>query len=226
MLQAHPVLPSFRAKVRFVRGEPLSRINSIWPALLVGLSVGVAGCTSTPEVAEETPAPSAQLQVCHGYDCHFKTKVTFSARDARVVAGYFRGARTPAAERAAISRAVQYFENMATKTIGVADRGMSAFLGAKERGQMDCLDEAANTNTLLRYLAGRRLLKHHKVGQNVSRGFLLDARYFHAAASITDSAGTRWAVDSWYGAAGQPPQIMPLSEWRTSGTLGELWQAE
>lgn len=205
----------------------MSRIRVAWLMLALGATGAVAGCTTMPESAEAVArVPSvATLTACHGYDCHFRTKVTITAQDARVLAGYFRSARTPAAERAAIARAVQLFENKATKTIGVADRPQSAFLGAKEKGQMDCLDETANTLTLLRYLAGRGLLKHHAVSGDVSRGFLLDARYFHSAASIREKGGNRWAVDSWFGKAGSAPQIMPLDEWRSKGNLSELWEA-
>lgn len=204
----------------------MSRIRIAWLTLVLGTAGIAAGCTTTSESGEAVAkAPTvATLDVCHGYDCHFRTKVTMTARDARTLSGYFRNANTPAAERAAIARAVQLFENKATKTIGVADRPLSAFLGAKEKGQMDCLDETANTLTLLRYLAGRGLLKHHTVGGDVSRGFLLDARYFHSAASITEKSGRRWAVDSWFGKAGAAPQIMPLEEWRSRGNLSELWE--
>ena len=204
----------------------MSRIKTAWLVLALGAAGAAAGCTTASdggETAAKVPRV-ATLDVCHGYDCHFRTKVTITAQDSRVLAGYFRGATTPGAERAAIARAVQLFENKATKTIGIADRPQSAFLGAKERGQMDCLDETANTLTLLRYLAGRGLLKHHTVSGDVSRGFLLDARYFHSAASIKEGGGTRWAVDSWFGKAGSAPQIMPLDVWRSQGNLSELWE--
>jgi hypothetical protein len=202
------------------------RSNCLSLALVLGLSGAVAGCTSTSEIAAETPrSGAAELEVCHGYNCYFRTRVAFNDRDSRTIAGYLRGAATPAAERAAISRAVQYFEDKSTQVIGVADRAMSSFHGSRERGQMDCIDESENTRSLLLYLAGRGLLKHHKVEPNVSRGFIIDRRYFHAASSMRDSAGRRWVVDSWYEAAGRPPQIMPLEEWRKRGSFSELFEA-
>ena len=199
------------------------RTNSAWLALLLGLSAVVAGCTSAPpDRMFGLPASgAAQLDVCHGFNCYFRTKVAFGGDDATLIAGYFAAVDTPAAERAAISRSIQHFENKSTQAIGIADGAKSSIRVSGKQGQMDCIDESTNTRTLLLYLAGRELLKHHKVEPTTSRGIILDARYFHSTAVVRDSAGKRWAIDSWYEPAGGPPDIMPLDEWRTRGVLGE-----
>lgn len=183
----------------------------------------LAGCTSTsPETPVETLgyAAPARLSVCHGYGCTFKTRLELGARDgARFKAIMARGKASPAAERKAISRAVRYFEDRSYQVTGVRDEP-SAKLGASRiRGQMDCIDEATNTRALLRYLAKRGMLKHHKVERNASRGHFIDGRYPHWTAVIRDPKGVTWAVDSYYAPMGGAPDVIPMSEWKPRGYL-------
>ena len=86
---------------------------------------------------------------------------------------------------------------------------------AGQYGQMDCLDETANTTSLLVELDTRGLLAHHHVARPESRGFFFDGRYPHFTAVIVEGkAGIEWAVDPWRHAPGQRPDILPLSQWR------------
>ena len=130
------------------------------------------------------------------------------------------GASSPKAERAAVSRAVRYYEDRAVRVIGVPDQPKSKASQYHRRGQMDCVDESTNTRSLLLYLERRRLLKHHTVDRNVTRGFLIDGRYPHATAVLRDRSGKKWAIDSWYEPMGGPPDIMPLPEWVKRGVMG------
>lgn len=85
---------------------------------------------------------------------------------------------------------------------------------------MDCVDESTNTRALLLYLERRKLLRHHTVERNVTRGFLIDGRYPHATAVLQDRSGKKWAIDSWYEPTGGAPDIRPLSEWLKRGVMG------
>ena len=60
-------------------------------------------------------------------------------------------------------------------------------------------------------------MKHHKVERNVSRGYFLDRRYPHFTAVVSDPAGVRWVVDSWYKPMGGAPDIMLLEQWKLRG---------
>jgi hypothetical protein len=83
------------------------------------------------------------------------------------------------------------------------------------QGQMDCLDETANTTSLLLVLQEQGLLIHHTVQGPESRGFFLDGRYPHFTAIIAEKrTGSEWAVDPWAKAPGQRPDILPLAQWR------------
>jgi hypothetical protein len=134
------------------------------------------------------------------------------------------GAASPKAERGAIAKAVQYFEQRSFQVIGVRDKPKADFGASHIKGQMDCVDESTNTRTLLLYLAERDLLKFHKVGRNVSRGIFFDGRYPHFTAIVIDPAGTKWVVDSWYKPTGGAPDVFPYEQWKVRGQFesGEL----
>lgn len=183
-----------------------------------------AGCTSISSnyTGEITRADAARIYMCHGYDCTYKTRIDLGAPDARRFASIMaKGAGSPESERAAISRAVQYYEERGAQVIGIRDQAKSTFGASREKGQMDCIDESTNTRSLLLYLAGRGLLKHHRVEMNVSRGFFIDGRYPHSTAVIRDPQGEKWAVDSWYEPMGGPPDILPLEKWLARGVGGQ-----
>lgn len=194
-------------------------LNSI---ALMTLAV-VAGCTSASSnigsVTKETTA--AKLAVCHGFDCRNRTTLHLTSNDANRFASLLRGSDSPQAERAAIGRAIAYFEGRSTQAIGVSDKPKSDITQSGRLGQMDCIDESTNSRTIMLYLQSRGLLKHHSVQSNVSRGFFADGRYPHSTAVLKEKTGARWAIDSWYEPAGGSPDIMPLTEWQKRGVMGE-----
>ena len=190
-------------------------------AILAFASLAV-GCTSTSgEYAVSSAGAAARFEVCHGFGCHFKSELDFGAADARRLSSIMAaGASSARAERAAVSKAVRYYEKRAAGVIGIPDQPKSNASQYHRRGQMDCVDESTNTRSLLLYLERRGLLKHHTVDRNVTRGFLIDGRYPHATAVLRDGSGEKWAIDSWYEPAGGPPDVRPLSEWVKRGVMG------
>ena len=187
--------------------------------LLCGLA---AGCVSGPEGGSHGLEPGdRQIDVWHGYSGKYKSKLTLGAADARHFASILAaGQKSPQAERAAIARAVSYFESRTFDVTGIRDDPQSKFGASGVRGQMDCIDESTNTRALLLYLENRKLLQHHTVARNASRGLLVDGRYFHNTAVVRDASGVKWAVDSWYAPMGGAPDILPLSDWMPRGFLG------
>ena len=166
-------------------------------------------------------ASAESLSVCHGYSCHYKTPLVLSSGDLRRISSIMSaGKRTAKAERAAVAKVVSYLERRATAVVGVRDLPKSEFGAARQRGQMDCVDESTNTTAVLKLVDRRGLLKHHKVLRTASRGFFADGRYPHFTAVLKDDTGKLWAVDSWYEASGGSPDIMPLSEWKRRGVNG------
>lgn len=185
----------------------------------------LAGCaTSGSGVAEPVrPHGSAgsKLTICSGYGCMFKDGFTPSAADrSRLVAIMARGAASPAAERKAIRRAIALMEQRAQQRSRFdIDAPLSLQRHANRRGQMDCFDESMNTRAYLRWLHKAGMMRHHRPSRTIAqRGYLLDGRYPHKTAVIRDDSGSRWAVDSWRGRNGQPPEIMPLSRWKDASS--------
>jgi hypothetical protein len=184
-------------------------------------AIVVFACLNPATGAYAAKAGAGRLDVCHGFGCHFKSKLALGVADgkrlSRIMAA---GAASPKAERAAVSEAVRFYEDRAARVVGVRDRPKSDASQFGKRGQMDCIDESSNTRSLLVYLERRGLLKHHHVDRNVTRGFLIDGRYPHSTAVLREKSGKKWTVDSWYEPAGGRPDIMPLSEWKTRGVMG------
>ena len=181
----------------------------------------VTGCTSVPSKSGTEFAYSMpkRVDICHGYSCTYRAKLDLGPKDGQKFKTILsQGAASPAAERAAIKKAVSYYEERSYQVTGVRDLPGAA-VGGQQKGQMDCIDESSNTDTLLRYLAERGLLKYHKVERKTSRGFFVDGRYPHWTAVISDPQGVKWAVDSWYAPMGGAPDVIPMSEWTPRGFL-------
>lgn len=164
-------------------------------------------------------AAAKLIQVCHGYGCKYRSKLLLTAADdARLRSIMRAGSASPKAERAALSRAVSYFDRRANQATGFKDMPKTQ-IGKPRRGQMDCIDESTNTRALLLYLSERGMLKFHKVGRNVSRGYFLDGRYPHFTAVVSDPTGVRWVVDPWYAQVGGAPDIIPYEDWKLRGQM-------
>lgn len=165
---------------------------------------------------------TSRIYICHGFGCTYKTPVDFSAADLkRLKAILARGKASPAAERQAIAKAVAWQERRVAGPVGSGgDVGGFDMQNAGVRGQMDCIDESTNTNSLLLVAQKHGFLTHHRVSSPVARGFFLDGRYPHATATIREKkTGRVYAVDSWPRSNGKPPKISNLDEWmaRRSG---------
>lgn len=191
------------------------------PALFVSILAG--GC-ATGQVGDHKSASAVRtsLVACYGYGCRDSINIPITAAVAdRFASIMAAGAASPEQERAALSNAVQYYEKLAIDVLHVRDLPKSPLTESGKKGQMDCIDESTNTRHVMLYLQSRGLLKHHKVEANASRGVLIDGRYPHWTAAISDSSGKKWAVDSWFEPGGGAPDIVPLDYWRTRGVMGE-----
>ena len=167
--------------------------------------------TSTPE------ASAKEIKVCSGYGCIISDHFTFTDSDNVDLAKSMSGSSASAFdERAAIAQTIGLMERKARAKLRYRPDVKKAYIkNSSKRGQMDCVDESLNTTEYLKHLYGLGLLKFHKPNKRYAeRGFILDGRYPHKSASMTDQSGKRWTVDSWYGDDGQPAQIMEHARWR------------
>ena len=126
-----------------------------------------------------------------------------------------KGVTDAAAERDQVSKTVQVFEAIVGARIGTSADLPKMQFGRGGDDQMDCIDEATNTTSLLMLLVQNGYLKHHKVEPPSARGFFLDGRYPHATAVLKVVAtGEKWAIDSWPRANAEPPVVQPLKVWK------------
>lgn len=208
-------------KARTKASQAALRGGMIHLALVLAALAG-AGAIAPALSAERTGTAPATVRYCHGYGCSFRPLVRFSASDMQTLKGILAsGAKSAAAERAAIGRAEQWFERIAGAQTGTASDGAKdVYEFFTPPSQIDCVDEAENATTFLKLAASRGWLRHHTVGRIERRGFLVDGRYPHHTATIRDRAtGEVWVVDSWVRANAQPPDIKPLSVWKKEGGL-------
>lgn len=185
--------------------------------LVAGLILALAG-----PAAAQGLAP-VKIRYCHGFGCNMRSPVTFSSADLGALKRIMDvGRGSPAAERAAISRADQWYEHKAGAQTGtLGDDAKGEFGLYTPLSQLDCVDEMTNTTTLLKLLAKQGWLRHHTVGPSASRGLLFDGRYPHNTATIVETAsGKRWVVDSWVRANGEPPDIKLHDIWKKEGRRG------
>ncbi len=157
----------------------------------------------------------SKIYVCHAFMCSLTTPVTLSAAElAEISAPLKNPVENAAAERLALSSSVQIFERIIGNRIGTANDRGGLDIGGGDPSQMDCIDEATNTTSLMLVLVARGDLRFHEVARPVSRGFFLDGRYPHATAVLRET-GTdlSWAIDSWQTANAKPPVIQDLDVW-------------
>jgi hypothetical protein len=158
-----------------------------------------------------------RIIACHGYGCARRLAISVDGAWLSRAGASLRSAKgSPAAERKALAEVVRsYTAYLAASLGGKPDVPGSPAGMSGVHGQMDCLDETANTTSLLIILQQRGLLSHHVVEHPESRGFFLDGRYPHFTAVIAEKrTGAGWAVDPWMKAPGQSPDILPLDRWR------------
>ncbi|WP_052954600.1 hypothetical protein [Microvirga vignae] len=158
-----------------------------------------------------------RIIACHGYGCSRRQAISVDGTLlSRASALLKSGSASPEAERRALGQVVSaYTAYLAASIGGRPDIPGSPAQMSGVHGQMDCLDETANTTSLLLVLQEQGLLTYHRVEPPESRGFFLDGRYPHFTAIIAEKgSGQEWAVDPWRRAPGQRPEILPLIQWR------------
>ena len=198
------------------------KLSGTWPSLLL-LAALLAGCVASGTnvrswyPTQDARAPQGMaIGICHAFGCQRQTTVQLTNADIRQLTRIMRQAdRSPAAERAAVRRAVMWMEARVGPVVGSdGDVGGLDLQNAGVPGQMDCLDETTNTTTTLILLQENGLLAHHRVAYPVARGFFLDGRYPHATAVLEETASMeRWAIDPWPYANGEDVDVMPLEQW-------------
>jgi hypothetical protein len=185
------------------------------PAYSLELSAPQAALYSTVSIFP----PSAQrMTVCYGFVCRRREMLDFTARDRSALTQILAAGRaSAAAERAAVQKAVIWFDRRMGPVIGTNKRVAKADIRAlDDKHNYDCWDTTRNTTSLLLVLQQWGLLKYHVVGDPRYRGNALVLQTPHNTAVLVERATrVEWVVDMWPRGYLQPPDVMTAAKWVT-----------
>src|ERR1700754_671714 len=165
------------------------------PAGAVELSAPVAALYTTASIY---PPSANSMTVCYGFVCRRREILDFAPADRKALTQMLAaGKASAAAERAAVQKAVIWFDRRMGPVIGTNKRVANADVRAlDDKHNYDCWDTTRNTTSLLLVLQQWGLFKYHTVGDPHSRGYSIILQLPHNTAVLVDRAThTEWAVD-------------------------------
>jgi hypothetical protein len=162
------------------------------------------------------PPSATGMTVCYGFVCRRRAALDFTAADRRTLTQILAAGRaSPAAERAAVQKAVVWFDRRMGPAIGTVKRVARADIrSGADAGNYDCWDSTRNVTSLLLVLQDWGLLKHHTVGNPRYRGNILALQLPHNTAVLMETVShIEWSVDMWTARYAQPPDVMLVEKW-------------
>ncbi|MBB5049720.1 hypothetical protein HNR60_004502 [Rhodopseudomonas rhenobacensis] len=204
-----------------------SRLRCAVAAIAVG-AIALSAAISA-QAAEVSPAiaqlytsvsifpPSGNaMTVCYGFVCRRRHALEFGPGDRRALTQILSSGRgSAAAERAAVQKAVVWFDRRVGPVLGTDKRVARAdFRAGADKANFDCWDTTRNTTSLLLLLQDWGLLKYHSVGNPHYRGNVLVLQTPHNTAVLLERATqVEWVVDLWTRGYAQSPDVMPVGQW-------------
>ena len=184
------------------------------PAFAVQLSAPQAALYSTVSIFP----PSAQrMTVCYGFVCRRREILDFTASDRNALTQILGSGRaSAAAERAAVQKAVIWFDRRMGPVLGTDKRVAKADIRALDASHnYDCWDTTRNTTSLLLVLQEWGLFKYHVVGDPHYRGYTVFQLPHNTAVLVERATKVEWVVDMWPRGYAQPPDVMTVEKWVT-----------
>jgi hypothetical protein len=183
--------------------------------LLIHVSPVLADSEAMNRILKQEPTLEG-FDVCHGGGCAGIDRVSLSAEEWQQVAAEFEPMPQDAEEeRSRIANAIGMLERIVGDKIGTHNDFGGTFGAFSTPGQMDCNDEASNSNTYLKLMIQAGLVRFHELRDTKVRNFFFNG-WPHTTAAIAEvSTGALYAVDSWFYDNGVPAVIIPLSLWKT-----------
>ncbi len=183
------------------------------PALAVELRAPIAELYSTVSIF---PPTAKSMTVCYGFVCRRRAILDFTPGDRNALTQIMAAGRaSAAAERAAVQKAVIWFDRRMGPILGTTKRVARAdFRHRDDSHNYDCWDTTRNTTSLLLVLQQWGLLKFHGVGDPHYRGNALVLQTPHNTAVLVERANkVEWVVDMWTRGYAQPPDVMTVQKW-------------
>ena len=162
------------------------------------------------------PPSASRMTVCYGFVCRRREVLDFTAGDRSALMQIMAAGKASAvAERAALQKAVVWFDKRMGPTLGTDKRIARAdFRYFDDKHNYDCWDTTRNTTSLLLVLNQWGLLRHHAIGDPKYRGNTLVLQTPHNTAVVVDrKTSTQWVLDMWPRAYAQVPDVMPVDQW-------------
>lgn len=160
------------------------------------------------------PQPN-NYSICHGHTGAEFSFISLSNKQWQTIESiFFPISSDPQQEREQIKLAIAQLEIMSEQKAGTDKDFAENDTSHGFHGQLDCIDEATNSTVYLRILQQAGLLTFHRQSSRTSRtsrGGLFSPH--NTATIIQNNSNTRYAVDSWFGANGEPPAIILLPQW-------------
>ena len=177
------------------------------------LSRGVAELYTSVSIY---PPSASSMTICYGFVCRRRHVLDFTSGDRAALTKILAAGKASAvAERAAVQKAVVWFDRRVGPVIGTDKRIANAdFRYFDDKHNFDCWDTTRNVTSLLLVLQDWGLLKHHTVGEPQYRGNALVLQTPHNTAVLTDRVtNERWVVDLWTRGYAQAPDVKPVDQW-------------
>src|SRR4051794_16844323 len=190
-------------------------LSGVLPAGAVELSAPVAALYTSVSIF---PPSANSMTVCYGFVCRRREILDFTPADRKTLSQILSDGRaSAAAERAAVQKAVVWFDRRMGPVIGTDKRVARAdFRYFDDKHNYDCWDTTRNTTSLLLVLQQWGLLKFHEVGEPRYRGNPLVLQTPHNTAVLVDRATrVEWVVDMWPRGYLELPDVMPVEKWVT-----------
>jgi hypothetical protein len=164
------------------------------------------------------PPSATSMTVCYGFVCRRRYILDFTAADRAALTGIMKGGHAnAAAERAAVQKAVVWFDRRMGPILGTDKRVAKAdFRYRDDAHNFDCWDTTRNVTSLLLVMQQWGLLKFHSVGDPKYRGNALVLQTPHNTPVLVERASSvEWVVDLWTRGYLQPPDVMTVARWVT-----------
>jgi hypothetical protein len=196
-------------------------LGAVAPLALAGASPAFAIELSPPQAALYTtvsiyPPSAGSMTVCYGFVCRRREILNFTPADKAALTNILAAGRaSAAAERAAVQKAVIWFDRRMGPVIGTSKRVAKAdFRYFDDKHNYDCWDTTRNTTSLLLVMQEWGLFKYHVVGNPHYRGNALVLQTPHNTAVLVERATkVEWVVDMWPRGYAQPPDVMTVEKW-------------
>jgi hypothetical protein len=184
------------------------------PACAVELSPPQAALYSTVSIY---PPSATAMTVCYSFVCRRREVLNFTPGDRSALTQILAGGHaSAAAERAAVQKAVIWFDRRMGPVIGTNRRVAKADIRALDASHnYDCWDTTRNTTSLLLVLQEWGLFKYHVVGDPHYRGYTVFQLPHNTAVLVERATKVEWVVDMWPRGYLQPPDVMTVQKWVT-----------